>query len=413
MPVVTRSVVRSIGKAATSPQAPPSSKKRKANSTATLDSNKRPRHNGTSKKETPPPTNNTDAGPSSASIALNSLVPAVLSFDFELAKNHLVNVDRRFQDLFVKMQCKPFEHLEQLDPFRALSTSILGQQISWLAARSITHRFIRLYHPSIPEKPDHQMTKSYLNLFPTPQDIVDTDIATLRTAGLSARKAEYVKDLASRFVDGRLSTEKLLNADDDDLYSMLIEVRGIGRVCTVDMFAIFSLRRPDILPVGDLGVQRGLVRWFLSLHSPTHLFALSPEKVSSQGKSTEANLNLAASESDDALLEVVDAAYNSKAVEDVATGAKTPISKDEDVDLPSVPPPFTPSIHKTLNRSAIMEPVPLPEGITVAMLKSRLEGKKKIKGAFLTPQEMAALTECWKPFRSLGVYYMWSLAAAE
>jgi DNA-3-methyladenine glycosylase II len=205
------------------------------------------------------------------------------------------------------------------------------------------------------------------------------------------------------------------------------------------MFAIFSLRRPDILPVGtyalvdivytsewfcvsgDLGVQRGLVRWFLSLHSPTHLFALSPEKVSSQGKSTEANLNLAASESHDALLEVVDAAYNSKAVGDVATGARTPISKDEDVDLPSVPPPFTPSIHKTLDRSAIMEPVPLPEGITVAMLKSRLEGKKKIKyvadpfldmavlillvrGAFLTPQEMAALTECWKPFRSLGAF---------
>jgi len=117
MPVVTRSLVRSFGKAATSPQAPPSLKKRKANSTAILDSNKRPRHNGTSEKE-PPPTNNTDVEPSSASITMNSLVPAVLSFDFELAKNHLVSVDRRFQDLFLKMQCKPFEHLEQLDPFR-------------------------------------------------------------------------------------------------------------------------------------------------------------------------------------------------------------------------------------------------------------------------------------------------------
>lgn len=196
---------------------------------------------------------------------------------------------------------------------------------------------------------------------------------------------------------------------------------------------------------GDLGVQRGLVRWFLSLHSPTHLFALSPEKVSGQGKSVEAPLNLSASESDDALPGVVDAAYKSKAVEDVATGARTPLSDDEDIDLPAVPPPFTPSIHKTLNRYAAMEPLPLPEGITVAMLKSRLEGKKKIKyvaepldmivltilvrGAFLTPQEMAALTECWKPYRSLGalpkdlarmfsfqvpgVYYMWSLAATE
>ena len=204
------------------------------------------------------------------------------------------------------------------------------------------------------------------------------------------------------------------------------------------MFAIFSLRRPDILPVGtyalvhivytserfcvsgDLGVQRGLVRWFLSLHSPTHLFALSPEKVSSEGKSIEATLNLSASESDDALPEVVDASYKSNAVEDVATGDRTPISKDEDIDLPAVPPPFTPSIHKTLNRSTATEPLPLPEGLTVAMLKSRLEGKKKIKyvadpldmcvltplvrGAFLTPQEMAALTECWKPYRSLGAF---------
>ena len=155
MPAVTRSLVRSIGKVATSPQAPPSPKKRKANSTAILDSNKRPRRNGTSKKETPPATNNTDAGPSSASTTLNSLVPAVLNFDFELAKNHLVSVDGRFQDLFLKMQCKPFEHLEQLDPFRCsrlpiqhplnsnfsvLSNSALSTSILWVIDGSLSRR---------------------------------------------------------------------------------------------------------------------------------------------------------------------------------------------------------------------------------------------------------------------------------
>jgi DNA-3-methyladenine glycosylase II len=130
--------------------------------------------------------------------------------------------------------------------------------------------------------------------------VVNTDLAVLRTAGLSARKAEYskfsktwnslclflktVQDLAARFADGRLSTDKLLQANDEELAEMLIQVRGIGRVsifvsilpmfsliilvdwymkllcsprintyqfpASVDMFAIFSLRRPDILPVG-------------------------------------------------------------------------------------------------------------------------------------------------------------------
>lgn len=84
--------------------------------------------------------------------------------------------------------------------------------------------------------------------FPSPQQVAATDIATLRTAGLSARKAEYggnppfclfssisadrklVKDLAVHFADGRLSTEKLLAAEDEELYTMLTSIRGIGRV---------------------------------------------------------------------------------------------------------------------------------------------------------------------------------------
>ncbi|KAH9947004.1 hypothetical protein B0H21DRAFT_822354 [Amylocystis lapponica] len=54
--------------------------------------------------------------------------------------------------------------------------------------------------------------------------------------------------------------------------------------------------------------------------------------------------------------------------------------------------------------------VPLPDGLSAAVLKSRLDGKKKIKGALLTPQEMEELTACWRPYRSLGVFYMWALA---
>jgi DNA-3-methyladenine glycosylase II len=66
-------------------------------------------------------------------------------------------------------------------------------------------------------------------LFPTAAQVVAMPIATLRTAGLSARKAEYVLDLSQRFADGRLTTAKLLNADDDELTEILTAVKGIGR----------------------------------------------------------------------------------------------------------------------------------------------------------------------------------------
>jgi len=79
--------------------------------------------------------------------------------------------------------------------------------------------------------------------------------------------------------------------------------------------------------------------------------------------------------------------------------------------IPAPPTPFTPSINTTLNKSfPEKQATPLPEGLTVAVLKSRLDSKKKVKGAFLTPQEMESLTDGWRPYRSLGVYYMWALA---
>ncbi|KAF8798732.1 DNA glycosylase [Phlegmacium glaucopus] len=329
-----------------------------------------------------------------------TLVPAVLTFDFQEAKRHLIQADHRFEDLFQRMTCKPFEHLEQAHPFRALVTSILGQQISWLAARSITHKFIRLFDPSLPEKPDDEQRR-LITSFPTPEQVATADAATLRTAGLSARKVDYVQDLSARFADGRLSTQKLLEANDDELAQMLIEVRGIGRVTSVDMFAIFSLRRPDILPVGDLGVQRGLLRWFLHLHSPSHTFSISPQKVGGSSSKKAKSKNIIASDE----LPTVN-------TPDEEIGETGTSALPTEVEGPnSLPPTFTPSIKKTLDSPGV-QPVPLPSAIDLPLLKSRLSGKK-IKGAFLTPKEMADLTEHWKPYRSIGIYYMWSLAEAE
>ncbi|TFY63150.1 hypothetical protein EVJ58_g3421 [Rhodofomes roseus] len=293
-----------------------------------------------------------------------ALVPAVLTFSFEEAKQYLIGVDRRFEEVFRRVKCKPFEHLERVDPFRTLANSIMGQQISWKAARSITHKFIRLFDPSIPEDPtDHSSPTSF---FPSARQVAGTDITTLRSAGLSGRKAEYVLDLASRFADGRLSTEKLLASDDEDLYEMLTAVRGIGR-WTVDMFAMFSLRRPDILPVGDLGVQRGVLRWFLSLHAPTtHPLTISPEKLPKPEEEAEKNQS-----NGDVLPVLGEGAAGSQSQTRALTPdlssippapsalPETPDEKgttkdnslapsDEDRGNP-LPPPFTPSINKTLN----------------------------------------------------------------
>ncbi|THH07981.1 hypothetical protein EW145_g3020 [Phellinidium pouzarii] len=371
-------------------------------------------------------------------------LPAVLTFSFADAKQHLIDADPRFEDLFSKMKCRPFEHLESVDPFRTLATSILGQQISWLAARSIAHRFIRLFDPSLPEKPLESGSSSNM-FFPSAQQVSSMDIATLRTAGLSGRKAEYVQDLATRFADGRLSNDKILQANDEELYEMLIAVRGIGK-WTVDMFAIFSLRRPNILPVGDLGVQRGVARWILSLHSPKHPYTISPRKLPKAPTDTKDDKGESASDaelqdgttSDSApLMEVDNAVEEASPVRALTPDAaafppaplpSTPVRElkrnaastesginAKKFEVPAPPLPFTPSINRTLNKTlpTNYEPPSLPLGLSVKEIQTRLDGKKKIKGALLTPNEMEELTEIWKPYRSLGVFYMWALAEGD
>lgn len=94
-------------------------------------------------------------------------------------------------------------------------------------------------------------------------------MAVLRAAGLSQRKAEYVQDLALRFADGRLTAKGLMAMSDEEVMDALVQVRGIGR-WTVEMFMIFTLRRPNVLPCGDLGVQKGLVRWFTVVNPSIH-----------------------------------------------------------------------------------------------------------------------------------------------
>jgi DNA-3-methyladenine glycosylase II len=164
------------------------------------------------------------------------------------ACEHLVKVDPRFKVVIDKHHCKMFspEGLqEEVEPFTALASGIMGQQVSGAAAASIKKKFVALF-----DQPDTPNSK----YFPTPADVITKDIATLRTAGLSQRKAEYIHGLAEKFVAGELSARMLIEASDEEVLEKLIAVRGLGR-WSVEMFACFALKRTDIFSTGDLGVQ--------------------------------------------------------------------------------------------------------------------------------------------------------------
>ncbi|KAJ9602031.1 3-methyladenine DNA glycosylase [Cladophialophora chaetospira] len=168
---------------------------------------------------------------------------------------HLISVDPRFRAIIEQHPCHVFSAkglAEVIDPFRSLSSGIMGQQVSGAAARSIKNKFIALFH----EGEDPENAK-----FPTPAQVAVTDIARLRLAGLSQRKAEYIQGLAQKFVSGELTNEMLMKASDEEVMEKLIAVRGLGK-WSVEMFACFGLKRFDILSTGDLGVQRGMAAFF-------------------------------------------------------------------------------------------------------------------------------------------------------
>ncbi|PON67652.1 DNA-3-methyladenine glycosylase I [Parasponia andersonii] len=131
-------------------------------------------------------------------------------------------------------------------PFQSLSRSILYQQLASKAADSIYTRFVSLCGGESLVLPD---------------SVSSLSAQQLRQIGVSGRKASYLHDLADKFRNGSLSDSSILEMDDESLLTMLTMVKGIG-VWSVHMFMIFSLHRPDVLPVGDLGVRKGVQRLY-------------------------------------------------------------------------------------------------------------------------------------------------------
>ncbi len=129
------------------------------------------------------------------------------------------------------------------DAYGALLRSIVGQQLSTKAARTIYGRITDLFGGATP----------------TPAALLEADPDALRAAGLSRPKISYMRDLAARVESGDLEIDRLGELGDEEVAAQLTAVKGLGQ-WTVDMFLIFHLGRPDILPVGDLGIRRAVER---------------------------------------------------------------------------------------------------------------------------------------------------------
>ena len=129
------------------------------------------------------------------------------------------------------------------DAFTTLARSIVGQQISVKAAQSVWHRFAALA-PGDPARID-------------PTQVLALQVVDMRAAGLSARKVEYLNDLARHFSSGAVHVGQWTAMDDDAIIDELVAIRGIGR-WTAEMFLIFHLMRPNVMPLDDVGLIKGI-----------------------------------------------------------------------------------------------------------------------------------------------------------
>lgn len=160
--------------------------------------------------------------------------------------------DKKLAVLIKKYPKPAFTHGR--DPFEALCRAIVGQQLSVKAAATIYSRFQALYKEL------------------TPKAVAKTKLEKFRSVGLSKQKASYVVDLAKKFLDGTVDPKRFHELTDEAIRAHLVAVKGVGR-WTADMFLMFTLHRPDILPTGDLGIQKGMQKLFKLKSLPT------PEKM--------------------------------------------------------------------------------------------------------------------------------------
>jgi DNA-3-methyladenine glycosylase II len=174
-----------------------------------------------------------------------------MSIDYAKASRLLSRRDPVIRDLMRRYGPCRLADAQHTDPFRALIHAIISQQLSTRAAATIEGRFRALFGG-----------------VPTPSQVAATADPQLRAVGLSAQKVRYLRDLCQRVEDGSLPLVALDVMSDDEVIAALTQVKGIGR-WTAEMFLMFRLHRPDVLPVDDVGIVKAVQRAYRLRTIPT------------------------------------------------------------------------------------------------------------------------------------------------
>jgi DNA-3-methyladenine glycosylase II len=178
----------------------------------------------------------------------------VLPFDLDEAVKHLSACDEQLKKLVADLRPFAIDLYNTHSPYEVLIRSICYQSISGKAAATIYQRIKDLGEDGHP---------------PTPEKMLKMPVSKLRKAGLSAAKAASLKDLAKKALAGIVPThDEAVKLSDEELVKRLVSVRGIG-AWTVEMFLIFRLGRPDVLPIHDLGVKKGWSVAYGKKHMPS------------------------------------------------------------------------------------------------------------------------------------------------
>ncbi len=185
----------------------------------------------------------TKTGPGRSELAKVAAAPTTVPDYWVEACKHLVQKDRVMKRLIPQFGQACLQ--SRGDPFVTLARSIVGQQISVKAAQSVWDKFACLP----PEM--------------TPSQVLKLKVDDMRAAGLSARKVEYLVDLALHFEGGTVHVKGWEAMDDEAIIAELVAIRGIGR-WTAEMFLIFYLMRPNVLPLDDVGLINGISRSYFS-----------------------------------------------------------------------------------------------------------------------------------------------------
>lgn len=165
--------------------------------------------------------------------------------------------------------------------YEDLVESIVSQQLSIKAADTIFKRFLALFkYREVTGAGDPRNSQQGTNVtdanfggserqdpedvvqnFPTPQEVLEMPDETIRTAGISFQKISYIKSVADAFVSDLIDTEKIKTMTDEEVIAALTQIRGVGK-WTAEMILIFTLKRPDIFSIGDLGIRNAITKLY-------------------------------------------------------------------------------------------------------------------------------------------------------